>query len=156
MQSDLEVMKSINISDESSTSISKSLPLGQDTLIYQNPASSPSPPTTESSPTTDLLIDMSYEVAPLIPVVPLLPTLSPRRPSVISCPTGTCDEQLIAINLSPVNDVFLEHNDDVIDHVSIGKNSPEVIPVHQHDEEAVPIPPPPCRKQVWKCEQPLI
>ena len=71
------------------------------------------------------MIDMSYEVAPLIPVVPLLPTLSPRRPSVISCPAGSCVEQFIAINLSPET-----------------VSSTEVVPVDQQGEEAVPVPPP--------------
>ena len=142
--------------EESSTSISTSLPLSQDSLIYQNPVSSPSPPTRESSPTTDLLIDMSYEVAPFITAAPLLPTLSPRRPLVISCPAGAGDEQFIAINLSPVDDVSLEPDDDVIDQVTLGNNFPtvcrtvpstEVVPVDQQDEEAVPVPPKPDTNQ---------
>ena len=69
------------------------------------------------------LLDMSYKVAPFIPAAPLLST---RRPSVICCPAGTCDGQFIAINLSPVDDVFLEPYDDVIDQVSLGNNSPDV------------------------------
>ena len=52
--------------------------------------------------------------------------LSPRRPSGISCPAGTCNKQFIAINLSPVDDVFLEPNDDVIDQVSLGNKYPAV------------------------------
>ena len=143
-QSDPETIKSLNISDESRTSTaSTSLSLGQDSLFYQNLASSPSPPLARNSPTTDLLLDMSYEVAPLIPETPLLSKLPPRRRSVISCPAGTGDEQFIAINLSSVNYVFLEHNGDVIDHVSIGNNSPKVVPVHHQNEEAIPVPPPP-------------
>ena len=135
-QSDPEAVKSVNISDESRTS--------QGSLFYQNIAqSSPSPPLANSPSTTDLLLDMSYEVAPLIPAAPLLPKFSPRKPSVISCPADTGDEQVIAINPSPVHDIFLELNDDVIDHVFIGNNSPEVLPVLQQDEETVPFPPPP-------------
>ena len=123
-QSDPEVIKSVNISDESRTSTSTSLAQGYP--IYESPASSPSPPTTvESSPTTDPLLDMSYNAAPLIPLAPLMPTLSKRRPSVIRCPAATCDEQFIAINLSPVNDVFLEP-DDVIDQVFQDNNYPAV------------------------------
>ena len=95
---------------------------------------------------------MSYEVAPLITAAPLLPTLSPRRPSVISCPAGACNEQFITINLSPVDDVSLEPDHDVIDQVTLGNNFPtayqtvpstEVVPVDQQDEEAVPVPPKP-------------
>ena len=135
-QSDPEAVKSVNISDESRTS--------QGSLFYQNLAqSSPSPPLANSPSTTDLLLDMSYEVAPLIPAAPLLPKFSSRKPSVISCPADTGDEQVIAINPSPVHDIFLELNDDVIDHVFIGNNSPEVLPVLQQDEETVPFPPPP-------------
>ena len=92
-----------------------------------------------------------------------MPTLSPRRPSVISCPAGTCDEQFITFNLLPVDDVFLEPNDDVIDQVPISNNSPAVThenypiflkileavlspedgPVDQLDEDVVPVPSPP-------------
>ena len=121
-QSDPEVLERVNISDESKTSTSTSLDQGY--LIYQSPASSPSPPTVESSPTTDLLLDMSYDAAPLIPFTPLLPTLSKRRPSVFRCPAATCDEQFI--DLSPVDDVFLEPNDDVIDQVNLGNKYPAV------------------------------
>ena len=160
-QSNPEVKKSVNISEESETSTSTSLPLGQDSLIYQNLDSSPSPPTARSTSTTDLLLDMFYEFAPLIPAAPLMPTLSPR-PLVISRPAGTCDEQSITINLLPVDDVSREPNDDVIDQVPIGNNflavtyenypiflkflavsSPGDGPVVQQDEEAVPVPPPP-------------
>ena len=115
-------MESVNISDESRASSSTFLDQGY--LIYQSPASSPSPPTVESSPTKDLLLDMSYNAAPLIPLAPLLPTLSKRRPSVIRCPAATYDEQFI--DLSPVDDVFLEPNDDVIDQVSLGNKYPAV------------------------------
>ena len=62
-------------------------------------------------------------------------------------PAGTYVEQFIAINLSPVDDVPLAPNDEVIDQVSLGNNSPavnpKVVPVDQQDEEAVPVPPPP-------------
>ena len=135
-QSDPEAVKSVNISDESGTS--------QGSLFYQNLAqSSPSPPLANSPSTTDLLLNMSYEIAPLIPAAPLLLKFSPRKPSVISCPADTGDEQVIAINPSPVHDIFLKLNDDVIDHVFIGNNSPEVLPVLQQDEETIPFPPPP-------------
>ena len=136
-QSDPEAIK------VGTSTTSTSLPLGHGSLFYQNLARSPSPPLARGSSTTNLLLNMSYEVAPLIPAAPLLPKFSPRRPSVISCPAGTCDEQFIAINPSPVNDVSLNHHDDVIDHISIGNNSLEVVPVHQQDEETVPVPPPP-------------
>ena len=158
-------MKGAHISDESNTSSFTSIPLGQGSPIYQNLlASSPSPPTARRSSTTDVLLDLSCEVLPSIPAAPLLPTLPPRRTSVISCPTGTCDEQSIAKNLLPVgDDVFLEPVVDVIDQVPNGNNSPavhrenypilfnfletvpspSVSPVDQQVEEPVPVPPPP-------------
>ena len=125
-QSDHEVMEKVNISDESRTSTPTSLPHSQGSLIYKNPAIYPSPSTAEISATTDLLLDMSYKVAPLIPAAPLLRTLSPRRTSVISCPADTCDEQVIVINLSPQT-----------------VPSTEVAPVDRQDEKVIPIPPAP-------------
>ena len=112
-QSDLDVVKCVNTSDESNTRTFISLPLDQGSPIYQNLASSPSPPTARSSLTT-----------------------------------GTCDEQSIYNNLLQVDDVSLEPNDDIIDQVPIGNNSPPVPspgdgPVVQQDEETVPVPPPP-------------
>ena len=162
-QSDLDVVKCVNTSDESNTRTFISLPLDQGSPIYQNLASSPSPPTARSSSTTDLLLDPSCEVVPRMPAAPLLPTLSPTRPSVINCPAGTCDQQSIYSNPLRVCDVSLEPNDDVIDQVPIGNNSPAVTPknylillkfleavpspgdgpVVQQDEETVPVPPPP-------------
>ena len=164
-QSGPEVLEIVNISDESNATSFVSLPLGQGSPVVQNlRASSPSPPTARRSSTTDALLDLSHEAAPLIPVAPLLQTLSPRRPPVISCPTGTCDEESIANNLLPLdNNVFLEPSADGIDEVPIAINSPEVNrenypilfnfletvpspevnPVEQQIEEAVPVPPPP-------------
>ena len=147
-QSDLDVVKCVNTSDESNTRTFISLPLDQGSPIYQNLASSPSPPTARSSSTTDLLLDPSCEVVSRMPAAPLLPTLSPTRPSVINCPAGTRDEQSIYNNLLQVDDVSLEPYDDIIDQVPIGNNSPPVPspgdgPVVQQDEETVPVPPPP-------------
>ena len=91
-QSDLDVVKCVNTSDESNTSTFISLPLGEGSTIYQSLVSSPSPPTARSSLTTDLLRELSCEVVPPMPAAPLLPTLSPIRPSVIRCPAGIRDE----------------------------------------------------------------
>ena len=140
----------------------ETLPLGQGSTIYQSLVSSPSSPTARSSLTTDLLRELSREVVPPMPAAPLLPTLSPIRPSVTRCPAGTRDEQSIYNNLLQVDDVSLEPNDDVIDQVPIGNNSPTVThknypiffkffeavpspgdgPVVLQDEEAVPVLPP--------------
>ena len=165
-QSDPEVLENVYISQDSNSNNSFiSLPLGQGSPIIQNRlVSSPSPPTARRSSTTDVLLDLSCDVLPPIPPAPLLTTLSPRRPPVISCPTGTCDEQSIANNLPLVeDDVFLDPFDDGIDQVFIDHPSPavnpenypimfrlietdlslEASPVIQQEEEAVPVPPPP-------------
>ena len=164
-QSDPEVLESVYVSDDSNSNSSlKSLPLGQGSPVIQNRlVTSPSPPTARKSSTTDVLLDLSCEVLPPSPTAPLLPTLSPRRPPVISCPTGTCDEQSITNNLPLVeDDVFPDSSDDVIDQVFIDNPSPvtpenypimfrlietdlslAASPVIQQEEEAVPVPPPP-------------
>ena len=161
-QSDIDVLKSVNTSDESNTSSFISLPLCQGSPIYHSLVSFPSPSTARKSSTTDLLLELACEVLPRMPAAPLLPTLSPTRPSVIRCPAGTCDEQSIYSNPLRVGDVSLEPNDDVIDQVPIDNNSPSVTPknylilskfleavpspgdgpVVQQDEETVPVPPP--------------
>ena len=142
-QSDLDVVKCVNTSDESITRTFISLPLDRGSPIYQKLASSPSPPTARSSSTTDLMLEPSSEVVPRMPAAPLLPTLSPTRPSVINCPAGTCDEQSIYSNPLRVGDVSLEPNDDVIDQVPIeAVPSPGDGPVVQQEEETVPVPPP--------------
>ena len=146
-QSDIDVVKSVNTSDESNTSSFISLPLCQGSPIYHSLVSFPSPPTARKSSTTDLLLELACDVLPRMPAAPLLPTLSPTRPSVIRCPAGTCDEQSIYNNLLQVDDVSLEPNEDIIDQVPIGNHSPPVPspgdgPVVLQDEETVPVPPP--------------